>query len=225
METATLDIALEMVRLTPADIDTIHTLHCETIAALPDPGAVRPDEPDFFADIFACGGEIMGLVDAEGMVAYGVLRPELAREKDRFALDDRVAPQSRLWVLDGSAVRPSHWRRGLQRHIVGLRIARAGALGAADVIAKASPGNLPSMRNLLKCGFEIVGRIRKPYGWRYIHHRPVAGTPGEGGEGGTWVKAADIDEAQRRFDAGEVARACAPDAAGEAALRFVPRGS
>lgn len=219
MEPAVLDTDLEPIRLSPADVDAIHGLHRETIAALPNPGAVRPDEPCFFEDIFACGGEITGLFGAEGLVAYGVLRPELASEKDRAGLDGWVAPQGTLWVLDGSAVKPTHWRRGLQRHIVALRIARAAALGAGDVIAKASPGNVPSMRNLLKSGFATVGSIRKSYGWRYIHYRPVSRAMGVA-EAGTWVEAADLGEAQRRFEAGEVAGACALNEAGTPALRF-----
>jgi len=208
--------------LSRADIGAVYALHRETIAALPNPGAVRPDAPSFFEEIFDSGGEIMGLfAEEEGMVAYGVVRPELARERDRVALDKVVPEDMRLFVLDGTAVKPSHWRRGLQRHIVGLRIERAAAHhGAGAVIAKASPGNVPSMRNLMKCGFAIVGRIEKSYGWRYIHYRPVARGFAEP-VGGTWVEAAAIEEAQRRFDGGEVARECAADAEGVAKLRFV----
>ncbi len=219
METAVLETELEPAKLSLADIDAIYDLHRETFAALPNPGAVRPDEPAFFHDIFDCGGEITGLYGREGLVGYGVLRPELAAEKDRVALEAWLAPHRSLWVLDGSAVKPTYWGRGLQRHLVGLRTARAGALGVEAVIAKASPGNVPSMRNLLKSGFSIVGRIQKSYGWRYIHYRPVAEAMTHP-EAGEWIEASAIAEAQRRFEAGEVATQCALNEAGVPALHF-----
>lgn len=212
---------LTKVALSPADIDAVMALHRETIAALPNPGAVRPDVPDFFEGIFACGGEIMGLYEGAVLIAYGVLRPELAREHDRVALEALVAPAAPLWVLDGSAVKPTHWRRGLQRQIVALRIARAAASGVGDVIAKASPGNVPSMRNLLKSGFATVGLIEKTYGWRYIHYRPTHLAYAEPADG-DFIAAADIEEAQRRFDAGEVGSACTVTEDGVAVLKFAP---
>lgn len=212
---------LAKVALSPADVDVVMALHRETIAALPNPGAVRPDVPEFFEGIFASGGEIMGLYEGAVLVAYGVLRPELAREHDRVALEALVAPAAPLWVLDGSAVKPTHWRRGLQRHIVALRIAQVAARGVGDVIAKASPGNVPSMRNLLKSGFATVGLIEKTYGWRYIHYRPthLAYTEPVAGD---FIAAADIEEAERRFGAGEVASMCTVNKDGVAVLKFGP---
>ncbi|GAB5375714.1 MAG: hypothetical protein AcusKO_21760 [Acuticoccus sp.] len=224
MAAAALASELNTVHLSVADIDAIVALHRETIAALPNPGAVRPDAPAFFEGIFACGGEITGLHEAGSLVAYGVLRPELVQEHDRWALDALVPPTAALWVLDGSAVRPSHWRRGLQRHIVGLRITRAASLGIGSVIAKASPGNVPSMRNLLKSGFATIGLIRKSYGWRYIHFRPTACGYTEPATG-DWIAAAGIEEAQHRFEAGEVASACAVTPDGTPILKFArPEG-
>ncbi|MEM7695967.1 MAG: GNAT family protein [Pseudomonadota bacterium] len=213
--------AVEEVRLGPDDIGEIYALYLAALSAVPNPAAVRVDDPSMFAWVFDVGGTILGLRDGEGLFAYGVVRPERAEEHDRHALSPHVAPDAHLLVLDGSAVRPTHWTRGFQREIIRRRIAFAGTLGASHVIAKASPGNYPSMRNLLKTGFAIVGLIEKPYGWRYIHHRPVA-APRAAPTSGIWIEAGRTAEAVARFGAGEGAFAChmGPDSLPH--LRFGP---
>lgn len=212
---------LTRTALTRADVGAVYRLYLSALAAVPDPAAVRADEPEFFEAVFDDGGEILGLADDSGLVAYGVLRPELEREHDRVGLDRFVAPDAPLRVLDGSAVRPAYWRLGLQREVVSMRLARARTLGASDVIAKASPGNIPSMRNLLKSGFAIVGLVRKPYGWRYVHHRAVSRAAEAEGRT-TWVRSADIDAARTHFATGEAAFACEVRADGVPWLQFAP---
>ncbi|MEM8664462.1 MAG: GNAT family N-acetyltransferase [Pseudomonadota bacterium] len=213
---------ISAVRLARADVVRVYALYLSALAAVPNPAAVRPDEPGFFDTVFDDGGEILGL-EADGvLIAYGVIRPELAREHDRVGLEGIVAPDARLWVLDGSAVHPAWWRHGFQRTIIKARLARLGELlgaAAGHAIAKASPGNLPSLRNLLKCGFVTVEMIEKPYGWRYVQYRPVD-APVSQPSGGRWINAGAVEDASARFARGEVANACHGEGLA-AELRFV----
>ncbi|WMS42981.1 GNAT family N-acetyltransferase [Acuticoccus sp. MNP-M23] len=212
---------LDEVRLTRGDVDEVYRLYLSALSRLPNPAAVRPDEPAFFDEIFAVGGGIVGFRDGPQLIAYGVLRPVLDSEHDRTGLASVVPAEAPLMVLDGSAVAPAYWRRGLQRAIIDTRIAEAARLGASHVIAKASPGNIPSMRNLLKCGFATVALVRKPYGWRYVNHRPVA-APVRPAADCQWMEAGRIDEAQDRFQAGEAAFACRAQDDGIGQLKFGP---
>ncbi|MEM0908511.1 MAG: GNAT family protein [Pseudomonadota bacterium] len=213
--------AFSVASLDLQDVGLVYQLHKAAVAAVQNPDAVRPDTPPFFEGVFQDGGEIWGLFDGEGLAAYGVLRPELAREHDRQGLQRDVGADEPMRVLDGSATRPSLWGKGLQRHVVDMRVKRAGDLGADHVIAKAAPRNVPSMRNLLRCGFAIVGLVRKPYGWRYVHHRPVrAAVAFEGA--GEWQPATSIKAAEERFLLGEGAVACDAPQQGEAQLKFAP---
>jgi len=215
------ETALETVRLGREDVDEVYKLYLSSLARLPNPAAVRPDAPEFFEEIFDVGGGIVGFRDRDALIVYGVLRPSLENEHDRKGLSRVAAADAPLMVLDGSAVAPDYWKRGLQRAIIETRIAEAGRLGAAHVIAKASPGNIPSMRNLLKCGFATVTLVRKPYGWRYVNYRPVA-APLSAPQGGMWMESGRIDEANARFAAGEAAFACQADSDGTPWLSFAP---
>lgn len=201
------------------DIPRIYALYTAALAAVPDPSAVRADAPAFFENIFDVGGEIIGLLAGDALVGYGVLRPELDREHDRVGLDRHVPAGAPMRVLDGSAVHPAYWSHGFQRTVIEMRIARAAELGAGHVIAKASPGNVPSMRNLTRAGFHIVGLVLKPYGWRYVHVRPVAQPEPEPAPG-TWQVAADVDASVARFAAGEVAYRAKRDEGGVPMLLF-----
>ncbi len=215
------DVMFDTVRLSRGDVDEVYRLYLSALARLKNPAAVRPDEPSFFEQIFDVGGEIVGFRNGPELVAYGVLRRVLESEHDRKGLDRVMPPDAPLMVLDGSAVGPAYWKLGLQRAIIDVRIAEAARLGAEHVIAKASPGNIPSMRNLLKSGFATVALVRKPYGWRYVNHRPVAArVPVPAAR--VWIDAGRIDEAQQRFAAGEGAFSCEADEIGSAQLEFGP---
>lgn len=213
--------AAAVVSLAPHDVPRVHAIYLASLAALPDPSAVRRDEPAFFDWIFASGGEILGLSIDGALVAYGCLRPEVALEHDRVGLSGRVPDGATIRVLDGSAVLPAFWKAGLGRQVIVARIDRAGELGTEHVVAKASPGNVPSMRNLTRCGFRVVGRVMKPYGWRYVHHRAVRWAEPEP-EGGEWLPSADVDGAEALFRAGRFAFAARCDEAGRALLKFAP---
>lgn len=199
---ASLDAPIETVSLGLDDIPAIDALFRATVAAVSDPAAVRPDEPAFFEGVLEHGGEIIGLTMGGALIAYGVLRPEFEDQHDRDGLARFVSPDAPLFVVDGSAVHPSCWSRSLQRVLIRERIDRAVRQGARTVIAKVSPANLPSTRNLLKEDFRIVARVRKPYGWRYVHQRAAVDYAPTPDVPEIWQMAADVDGAQALFDAG-----------------------
>lgn len=199
---ASLDDPIETVTLGLEDIPAIDRLFHATVAAVPNPRAVRPDEPAFFHDVLDHGGEIVGLTVGGALIAYGVLRPEFPDQHDRDGLASLVPEDAPLFVTDGSAVHPSYWSHSLQRVLIRERVDRAVRQGARAMIAKVSPANLPSTRNLLKEQFRIVARVRKPYGWRYVHQRAAVDYPQTTDEPDIWRVAADVDAAQALFEAG-----------------------
>lgn len=199
---ATLDAPIETVSLGMDDVPAIDALFRATVAAVPNPAAVRPDEPAFFEEVLARGGEIVGLTVEGDLIAYGVLRPEFQDQHDRHDLARLVADDWPLFVTDGSAVHPAYWTHSLQRVLIRERIDRAVGQGARAIVAKVSPANLPSMRNLLKEHFRIVARVRKPYGWRYVHERAAVDFPEVSEMPEIWRATADVDGAQILFEAG-----------------------
>ena len=199
---ASLDDPIETVTLGLDDIPVIDGLFRATVAAVSNPAAVRPDEPAFFEGVLDHGGEIIGLTVEGSLIAYGVLRPEFDDQHDRDGLAHLVAADAPLFVTDGSAVHPSYWSHSLQRVLIRERIDRAVRQGAQAVIAKVSPANLPSTRNLLKEHFRIVARVRKPYGWRYVHQRAAVDFEEMDETPEVWRVAADVDGAQALFEAG-----------------------
>lgn len=212
--------ALTAVDLSRADVSEIYELYLSALSAVPNPAAVRADEPSFFDAVFDAGGQVLGFRGPDTrLAAYGVIRPELEEEHDRFGLDRLVPPDTPLWVLDGSAVRPTFWHLGLQRAMIERRLLRLRLGGIAYTIAKASPGNLPSMRNLLKRGFAIVTKIKKPYGWRYVHARRTNAAVISTSEG-EWVASGDLKDADRRFAQGEAAFACHAGEDGHPMLKY-----
>ncbi|MEM8551739.1 MAG: hypothetical protein AAGF45_05115 [Pseudomonadota bacterium] len=214
--------ALTAVDLKPGDVDEIYELYLSALSAVPNPAAVRTDEPSFFQEMFDVGGEILGLRGSdERLLAYGVIRPELASEQDRFGLSGLVPEHAGLWVLDGSAVRPNHRQLGLQRAMIERRLLRLRSRGIGFAIAKASPGNLPSKRNLLKRGFALVAKIKKSYGWRYVHARRTA-TPVVADGEGEWIASGDLSAVDLRFGRGEAAFACRVGGDGLPLLKFCP---
>ena len=57
-----------------------------------------------------------------------------------------------LYKLAGAAVAPAWRGQGLQRQLIARRVAWAGD---AALFATAAPGNVPSWRSLLACGFAV----------------------------------------------------------------------
>lgn len=215
------------VTITPlheVDISEVQAVYDASISALTDPGAVRPDAPDFFEWVFSVGGEMLGLRLDNRLVAYGVLRMPKATKNDWDGMERAVPAEAKFAVLDGSAVHPEFWSRGLHRRAIDERTQMAAGWGVDYVVALAGPRNIPSMRNLTRSGFAIAGLARKPYGWRYVHARSVK-TP-EVSEGPFhWERAEDVDASQARFSRGEVASLAKGDPELGSMIRFQRRHS
>ncbi|MDQ0317542.1 GNAT family N-acetyltransferase [Amorphus orientalis] len=191
---------IETVELGRADIGDIVAVHRAALAAMPRSELVRPDGPETFNRMFDMGGEILGLIEHRRLAGYGMLRPERDGMGDREGLA-RVVPEAGvLFVVDGAAVHPEYWTRSLQRVLIRERLDHARRRGAGHVVATAAPGNIASIRNLLKEGFRVVDGLRKSYGLRYVLHRQVR--EAEAVEPEIWGDLGDLDGSRSLFQAG-----------------------
>lgn len=151
--------ALRNLRWQLLEGDMVHAAHHLHVAAVRDMGKslVRQDDLALFLQHEAQGGKILGCLNADGkLVAYGVIgigSPTSAKLAHLLGLDE--AQQARFAILDGAAVLPGWRGRGLHLACVRLRLEHAAACDRTLLGVTVAPGNLPSLRTLLKNGFEI----------------------------------------------------------------------
>ncbi len=213
------DVAVTM--LMHEDVPAVHEIHCRTLDALPSADLVRRDEPAVFHAMLEQGGAIIGLTEAGRLIAYGMVRPEDTGSDDRKGVEAFVPHGASIFVLDGSAVLPSFWSRGLQRMLIDARIDYALERGAEHAVCTAAPNNVPSMRNLTKQGFRIVRAAEKEYGTRYLLWRPAAQPmPRPDDAESDWHQADDVASANALFDRGAFAYDAIRGDCGQAFLHF-----
>lgn len=163
--------ALDWRPLRPEDLPAMHALHLCSIAGMAAQ-TVKPETREFLHGLLQGRGRVIGAWQGGALVAYGVLQHDLLAQDDPRALLG-LAPGHALYKLAGAAVAPAWRGQGLQRQLIARRVAWAGD---AALFATAAPGNMPSWRSLLACGF-MVRALQYRYGGhaRYL----LARVPGE----------------------------------------------
>lgn len=163
--------ALDWRPLRPEDLPAMHALHLCSIAGMAVQ-TVKPETREFLHGLLQGRGRVIGAWQGGALAAYGVLQHDLLAQDDPRALLG-LAPGHALYKLAGAAVAPAWRGQGLQRQLIARRVAWAGD---AALFATAAPGNMPSWRSLLACGF-MVRALQYRYGGhaRYL----LARVPGE----------------------------------------------
>ncbi len=163
--------ALDWRPLRPEDLPAMHALHLCSIAGMAAQ-TVKPETREFLHGLLQGRGRVIGAWQGGALAAYGVLQHDLLAQDDPRALLG-LAPGHALYKLAGAAVAPAWRGQGLQRQLIARRVAWAGD---AALFATAAPGNMPSWRSLLACGF-MVRALQYRYGGhaRYL----LARVPGE----------------------------------------------
>ncbi len=163
--------ALDWRPLRPEDLPAMHALHLCSIAGMAAQ-TVKPETREFLHGLLQGRGRVIGAWQGCALAAYGVLQHDLLAQDDPRALLG-LAPGHALYKLAGAAVAPAWRGQGLQRQLIARRVAWAGD---AALFATAAPGNMPSWRSLLACGF-MVRALQYRYGGhaRYL----LARVPGE----------------------------------------------
>ena len=155
------------------DLPAVIALHHRMRATLPrDLIAFETDA--FFADHLQTLGRIFGCFAGEGLVAYAVLGLPGPGDAN-FGVDHGLSPQELRLVahLDGAAVIEPWQGHGLQRALSVLRMREARRHGRNIMLSTAAPLNLPSLTNLLLCGFEARGLVEKFGGARFLMRRDL----------------------------------------------------
>lgn len=163
--------ALDWRPLRLEDLPAMHALHLCCIAGMAAQ-TVKPETREFLHGLLQGRGRVIGAWQGGALAAYGVLQHDLLAQDDPRALLG-LAPGHALYKLAGAAVAPAWRGQGLQRQLIARRVAWAGD---AALFATAAPGNMPSWRSLLACGF-MVRALQYRYGGhaRYL----LARVPGE----------------------------------------------
>lgn len=138
--------------LGPDDLDAIDTLHHLAIGPLVRPEVVKPENRSYFESILSGRGLVIGLYDGPLLAAYGILQHDHAPKDGPHRLLG-LDPDLSVGRLAGASVHPAYRGRGLQRVLIGARVAAA----PSDMVlfSTAAPVNTPSWASLLAEGFPI----------------------------------------------------------------------
>ncbi|OSQ36745.1 GNAT family N-acetyltransferase [Thalassospira mesophila] len=167
----------DIIRLGQGHLGAVIDLHHKVLSLLPA-GLAAQETDRFFADHISDCGQIYGAFNGENLIAYSILG--LPRAGDPNFGTDHQLPSDQLADvahIDGVAVAPAWRGQGWHRKMIDHRLATAQVHGRKIMLSTVAPGNLPSLRSLMSCGFTICGIIEKFGGIRYLMRQDVsAGT-------------------------------------------------
>ncbi len=159
---ATAPAGVRLAALTPHDLDRVYAVHLAAMAAVGDPGLVKPEDRGFFERLLAGEGRLLGAFRGEDLLGYGVLQVHLPPSEDARPRFGIPAAES-LAKLAGAGVLPGEWGAGLHDLFIDWRVAEGRRLGIEHLYATAAPGNPRSWTNLMAGGF-AVRALHEKYG-------------------------------------------------------------
>ena len=146
--------------LEPADEPLWTALRNEVIAALPDPDCyVREhDERAFFLQHCTPRGETIGVFHGDALVAYAMLGLPAVDDPDNLGVRLKLDASGRAATahLSSCMVRPGWRGQGLQRTLLGARLALAHAHQRHLCMAVVSLHNHSSRHNMLRRGLHVA---------------------------------------------------------------------
>lgn len=170
--------------IAPGEGARVDALHRRALGAA-GPDVVKPEGPDFFPRILEGGGWIIGVFEAERLVAYGIVQHELPPSDDPRPLLG-VPPEVMRVKLAGASVDPAMRGKGLQRALIAarVRLAQAAFEGRPILLYSTSaPANFASWANLMAEHF--TARAVKLYYGGYPRYVMVR-------ENGEWQRGAEM---------------------------------
>ncbi len=146
--------------LVPTDFEEWTALRDTVMAVLPHPDLYvrESDERSFFAAHTEPEGETIGVFVHDALVAYAMVGFPAAQAADNLGRAVGLPPEQRSIVthLSSCMVLPQWRGRGLQRTLLGARLALAHARGRPLCMAMVSLHNHSSRHNLLRQGLHIA---------------------------------------------------------------------
>jgi GNAT superfamily N-acetyltransferase len=146
--------------LFPEDQASWSALRDDVLAALPDPDCYvrEDDERTFLLDHCALRGKTIGVFHQDTLVAYAMLGLIDADDASHlgWALGMNAAERAASAHLASCMVRPAWRGLGLQRALLGARLALARAHGRHLCMAAVSLHNHSSRHNMLRFGMHLA---------------------------------------------------------------------
>lgn len=208
--------------LTPADVEAIYALHLEVVSHMRAPGLVRRDSRDYFAAHVDGAGFILGAFSGERLIGYGLSSfPRDPAENYGVPLGVPSDQLPLVGQLEGAAVSVDHWGRGLHFLLAGWRAVCLADSGYRHICATVAPGNVWSLRNLLRTGL-VIRAVGHLYGGllRFILQHDRQGPPTPDPATSVSVPLDDLDRQRALLAEGYFCHACTTRGPGDHVLTY-----
>ena len=174
------DVSYEMDFLKEDRLSEILELQDIIIKALPDLELFWTHPIDYFREVFEVERSVIGVSTETGLTAYSLIyapRESKAQEACKnLGTDIGLSKEDLKKVshLQATVVHPDYRGNSLQRRMAKQHLKVLKEMSYEHILCTISPKNPMSLRNILMCGFVIMGLKRKFNGWwRYIMYKNV----------------------------------------------------
>lgn len=166
-------------QLESSDLPAVLALHAAAHRAMPSPGLLAREAPEFLAAHLGGtdAGRTLGVEDQGRLVSYAVLSFPMANDPYHFGHLLAWPPErlARTSLCDGAIVAEGYRGLGLHDAMIAARLRWSVALGREESLATAAPGNPWSWRNLLRRRFVARAWFARFGGQRYLLHYAPGG--------------------------------------------------